>query len=86
MRRPISVEFWRHARCIVGKTRDFPDLNMNKQIAVWEPFDNSCMWKESRICGMFSKLELAFNFICSSYIIMAPEPLAAVYPNTQQLC
>ena len=41
--------FPRHARCIVGETKDSPDLkNKHKQIAVLQPFVDFCVWKELR--------------------------------------
>ena len=41
--------FWHHMRCVVGKTRDFPDLkNKHKPIAISEATDDWHMWKESR--------------------------------------
>ena len=56
---------------------DFPDLkNKHKQIGILEPMDDSCMI-ETR-AGLTDSLAnweyglSAFNFICSSNIIMDP--------------
>ena len=49
---PISFEFLRHLRCIVGETMDFPDLEVSTTItAILMHFDDSCVWKESRTYG-----------------------------------
>ena len=43
-----------HVPCIVGKTRDFPDLRINEPVGMSEAIDNICMWKESQTFGFFS--------------------------------
>ena len=43
--------FWRHVRCITDQTRVSWSNNKYVQVAILEPFDDSCMWNESRIYG-----------------------------------
>ena len=66
----LASDVWHHARCIVGNTTEFPNPKRNiSQSLFLEPFDDSCMWKESRSYGLFSNWELsAFNFIYSSQV------------------
>ena len=47
----------RHARCILGKRRDFPDQSKNKHtpIAISEATDDWRMWKRSWNYGLVSK-------------------------------
>ena len=53
---PSRSSFWRHSRCIVGKTWLFPALKINTiQIAISVAVDVSYVWKENRIYGLFSK-------------------------------
>ena len=40
------------------KSRDFPDLKINKQIAIFEPIDDSCMRKENQTYVHLSRLGL----------------------------
>ena len=46
-----------HAAFLV-KQRTLLIKKIYTQIAVWEATGESCMWKASQICGLFSKLGL----------------------------
>ena len=81
MRRPARSSFWRHARCIVGKTWIFPALKKIStiQIAISVAVDGSYMWKENRIYGLFSKSGIGVIRL-ELYLLIMPwyEPLRLV--------
>ena len=87
------LSFWHHARCIVRTTREFPSSkDRYKPVAVSEAVDSLIMGKESRTCGLFSKLGLEFihlyllimhmygpSCISGNFVVLS------IYPNKPQL-
>ena len=72
MRCPVSFEF-PMSRVALLEKQEIPDLkNKHKSLAIFQPFDDSRIWKESQTYGISSKSDIglsAFNFVYASYIL-----------------